>query len=69
MWRTLLALPLLATLAACGSTPEVETQFNGLSLDTGPTSPTDPRMRSPHFYMDEPGGTPAWMLVTPQPNR
>jgi hypothetical protein len=70
MWPTLLALSLCSTLAACGSAAaNLHTQFNDVSVDAGAMSETDPRLRDPHFYMDEREATPRWMLVTPQPNR
>jgi len=76
MLRKIAGLSLLLLLCACGTTAGVQAQFRepfyGATHDAGFFSATpglgDPRLRDPHFYMDD-ESTPRWLLMTGQPNR
>ena len=56
-------------LSACSGTPVLQSSFNGYGYSMGPTNATDPRLRQPHFYMDEVDSLPPSLKVAPQSNR
>jgi hypothetical protein len=67
--KAVLILGFACLLCACSAAPVMHTSINGYTYSSGPTSANDPRMRDPHFYMDESSESPAWMKAAPQTNR
>jgi len=63
-----LAVALGSLLCACASPPQVHAEFGAGPFTMGPTSASDPRLRSPHFYMDEGNELPAWVRAAPMTN-
>jgi hypothetical protein len=73
MLKTIVRLSFPLLLSACGTTAHIEPRFYDPSGAYGgsylaPSGLSDPRLRDPHFYMDD-DAMPRWFLMTPQPNR
>lgn len=66
--KSLLLLVGVCLLAACSSTPSVQTSFNGVGFTSAPTSASDPRLAHPAFYRDE-SDSMRWLKDYPQINR
>lgn len=64
MKRFLSAISVLL-LCSCAATPTLQTSFNGNTYASGPTSISDPRLRSPQFYLDD-DKSPMQRATTPQ---
>jgi hypothetical protein len=68
--KSLLALAIVLLLCSCASAPSVHTDSAGGAYSLGPTSASDPRLRSARFYMDEGSDLPAWTHAAgPMTNR
>jgi hypothetical protein len=68
--KSLLALAVALLLCSCASAPSVHTGFADGAYTSGPTSASDPRLRSARFYMDEGSDLPAWTHAAgPMTNR
>ncbi len=51
--KTMLCVISVLLLCSCAAAPSLQTSYNGQSFASGPTSPNDPRLRSPQYYMDD----------------
>ena len=66
--KAFLILGCTCLLCACSAAPVMHTSINGYTYSSDPTSANDPRLRQPHFYMDESNSLP-WLKAEPQANR
>jgi hypothetical protein len=52
--KTMLCAISVLLLCSCATAPSsLQTSYNGHSFASGPTSPNDPRLLSPQYYMDD----------------
>jgi hypothetical protein len=58
--KPLLIVTAALLLCSCSAVPVMHTSINGYGYSSAPTSISDPRMRSPQFYMDE-SDSPPWL--------
>jgi hypothetical protein len=55
-------------LSSCSTGPSLQMSYGDASMETGPTSVEDGRMRHRQFYLDH-DDSPGWMKIVPQNNR